>query len=335
MLRTDAAANEVVVGTREELARRRVHVREATLHRPGGRVDRVRLRYHAKPLACELAARPRRRPRRARARARRARLRRGAGPDRVPACPATSSSAARRSPEPRPRERPGIIAGEALRTFAQPGLDSGRDEIGRDPRDVPLVLRAARAPAAALGVAGPAARRHPTLLTVAGMQPLKPYFEGREEPPSRRLTSSQRSFRTVDIEVVGSTKRHLTFFEMLGNFSIGDYFKAESMALRLGALARWLRLRPGADLGHGVRGRRRARARARHRVDRDLAPDRRPRRADRAAAALGELLAGGRDRPLRTVLGDVHRPRAPSSAPTTSGPATTRTATSSTGTTSS
>jgi alanyl-tRNA synthetase len=76
----------------------------------------------------------------------------------------------------------------------------------------------------------PAADDASTLLTVAGMQPLKPYFEGREEPPKRRLTSSQRSFRTVDIEVVGSTKRHLTFFEMLGNFSVGDYFKAESMA---------------------------------------------------------------------------------------------------------
>lgn len=67
------------------------------------------------------------------------------------------------------------------------------------------------------------------LFIVAGMHPLKAYFAGTEEPPSRRLTTCQPSFRTVDIENVGMTARHLTMFEMLGNFSFGDYFKRDAI----------------------------------------------------------------------------------------------------------
>ena len=71
----------------------------------------------------------------------------------------------------------------------------------------------------------PRADDHSTLLTTAGMQPQMPFFLGREDPPAPLTATSQKCFRTPDIDEVGNDGHHLTFFEMLGNFSFGQYFK--------------------------------------------------------------------------------------------------------------
>ena len=77
----------------------------------------------------------------------------------------------------------------------------------------------------------PRADDHSTLLTTAGMQPQMPFFLGREEPPALLTATSQKCFRTPDIDEVGTDGHHLTFFEMLGNFSFGQYFKAGAIEL--------------------------------------------------------------------------------------------------------
>src|SRR5437588_9878315 len=77
----------------------------------------------------------------------------------------------------------------------------------------------------------PRADDRSTLLTTAGMQPLMPFFLGREQPPAPLLTTVQKSFRTPDIDEVGLDGSHLTFFEMLGNFSFGEYFKDGAIEL--------------------------------------------------------------------------------------------------------
>src|ERR1041384_2231628 len=90
----------------------------------------------------------------------------------------------------------------------------------------------------------PRADDRSTLLTSAGMQPLMPFFLGREQPPAPLLTTVQKCFRTTDIDEVGLDGSHLTFFEMLGNFSFGQYFKDGAIELAWEFVFEHLKLDP-------------------------------------------------------------------------------------------
>ncbi len=90
----------------------------------------------------------------------------------------------------------------------------------------------------------PRADDRSTLLTTAGMQPLMPFFLGREQPPALLLTTVQKCFRTQDIDEVGLDGSHLTFFEMLGNFSFGQYFKQGAIELAWEFLFEHMRIDP-------------------------------------------------------------------------------------------
>src|SRR5689334_6448349 len=93
----------------------------------------------------------------------------------------------------------------------------------------------------------PRADDRSTLLTTAGMQPQMPFFLGREAPPALLTTTCQKCFRTPDIDEVGLDTYHLTFFEMLGNFSFGQYFKEGAIEYA----TEFVQERLGLDWGRG------------------------------------------------------------------------------------
>ena len=152
----------------------------------------------------------------------------------------------------------------------------------------------------------------PTLLLVnAGMVPFKPFFLGDLPAPYPRATSVQKVVRTVDIENVGRTARHASFFQMCGNFSFGDYFKERAIPLAWELLTNSLE-----DGGFGFAP---ESLWATVYLDDDEAFDiwkQLPARgAHPASRQGGQLLVDGRARPLRTVQRDLLRPRARSTAP--------------------
>ncbi len=153
----------------------------------------------------------------------------------------------------------------------------------------------------------PRADDRTTLLTTAGMQPMMPYFLGLEQPPAQLLTTSQKSFRTQDIEEVGLDAHHLTFFEMLGNFSFGQYFKEGAIEFAREFVLELDAARLGPHLGDRACRRSAAEARSRRGCDRALAASGHADRADRAAADGRELLVGGRPGTVRPGLRDLLR----------------------------
>ena len=148
----------------------------------------------------------------------------------------------------------------------------------------------------------------PTLLLVnAGMVPFKPYFLGEQTPPYPRATSVQKCVRTLDIDEVGKTTRHASFFQMAGNFSFGDYFKEGAIPLAWELLTN--------AVGDGGYGFDRDRLWVTVYQDDDEAAEiwhrdvGVPAGAHPAARPQRQLLVDGRARPGRPVLGDLLRPR--------------------------
>ncbi len=149
----------------------------------------------------------------------------------------------------------------------------------------------------------------PTLLLVnAGMVPFKPYFLGEEKPPFARAVSVQKCVRTADIDIVGTNSRNVSFFQMAGNFSFGDYFKAGAIPLAWELLTSSLE-----DGGYGFDP---DRLWPTVYLDDDEAYQiwvdecRRARRTRAAQRSRGQLLVDGRSRPVWPVLGDLLRSRA-------------------------